>query len=246
MTTDVAALKELWKQAFGDTDAFVDGFFAAGFSAERCVVLEQEGKLAAALYWFDSLWQGKKIAYIYGVATDMDFRGQGLCRKLMEKTHEQLQKLGYAGAALVPADESLYRMYESMGYRGFGPMQTHNVLPAGEKVTVQKISPQAYGALRLEYLPENGIAQSMETLHFYGTYGQFYCAAGAAFCAAREEDTLYVQEFLGDRTRLPGIVAALDCQEAQVRLPGGEKMFAMYHSFTDEEDLPAYLGLALD
>jgi len=246
MTIDVAAQKALWKQAFGDTDAFVDGFFDVGFSPERCCTIEQEGKLAAALYWFDCLWQDKKLAYIYGVATDMDFQGQGLCRKLMEDTHLRLQETLYAGTVLVPADEGLYRMYEKMGYRGCCPMETHKILPGDGQVSLEKISPQAYGALRREFLPEGGIIQSMKTLRFYGTYGEFYCTERGAFCAAREEDTLYVQEFLGDVLQLPGIVAALGCQEAQVRLPGGDSCFAMYHSFTNEEDLPAYLGLALD
>lgn len=246
MTIDVAALKALWKQAFGDTDAFVGGFFNVGFSPERCHIIEQEGKLAAALYWFDCLWQGRKVAYIYGVATDMDFRGQGLCRKLMEDTHKQLKEAGYVGAALVPADVGLYRMYEKMGYRGFCPMETRKI-PAGmKKAQVQKIPPEEYALLRAQLLPAGGIVQDEKTLRFYETYGEFYKTGDSIFCAAREKDTLYVQEFLGNSAALPGITAALGCGSAQVRLPGGDSFFAMYHSFINEEDLPAYFGMALD
>ncbi len=244
MTTK--ALRGLWSQAFGDTVAFIDGFFSTGFAPERCRFIEREGKIAAALYWFDCHWEGKKIAYIYGVATDLKFRGQGLCHRLMEDTHAQLKAAGYVGAVLVPADASLYRMYENMGYRGFCPMETRGV-PAGSKaVPVQDIRAEEYARLREELLPRGGIMQGVETLHFYETYGNFYRADSGIFCAAREEDTLYIQEFLGDPESLPGIVAALGCQAAKVRLPGGDENFVMYRSFTNEEILPAYFGIALD
>lgn len=246
MTIDVAALKNLWKQAFGDTDPFIHGFFTTGFSPMRCNTLEQDGHLAAALYWFDCLWQGRKIAYIYGVATDKAFRKQGLCRKLMDDTHEQLHEAGYAGAVLVPAADELSRMYEKMGYRGFCPMVKKTVLPALTREEVKVITPEEYSRLRQDRISENGVGQDLNALRFYETYGKFYCAGSSVFSAAKEDDMLYVQEFLGDPGQLPGIAAALDCSAAQVRLPGGDNMFAMYRSFTNDQDMPAYFGIALD
>ena len=32
----IPALRALWKEAFGDTDLFLDGFFEYGFSPNRC------------------------------------------------------------------------------------------------------------------------------------------------------------------------------------------------------------------
>lgn len=245
MTIDVGALKSLWQQAFGDTEEFMDGFFRIGFRPERCRFIAREGRLAAALYWFDCRWEDKKVAYIYGVATDKAFRGQGLCRQLMADTHKYLQALGYAGAALVPAEAGLAQMYVKMGYRGFCPMESKRILP-GTAVTVEEISSADFEQLRTSRLPKGSILQGQDTLAFYATYGKFYRCSDALFCAARENDTLYIQEFLGDPESLPGIVAALGCSAAQVRSPGGDKDFAMYRSFTNEDKLPAYLGLALD
>lgn len=246
MTIDRGALKALWQQAFGDTQAFIDGFFRVGFSEARCRYIERDGKLAAALYWFDCRWEGKKLAYIYGVATDQDFRGQGLCRGLMEDTHARLQEQGYAGAVLVPAGEGLFEMYAKMGYRGFCPMEKKTVLPGGPAAKAERLSPEMYEQLRAERLPQGGVLQGQDALAFYDTYGGFYCSGDSLFCAARENDTLYIQEFLGDPRELPGIVAALGCSAAQVRLPGGEKYFAMYRSFTQENILPSYFGIPLD
>ena len=104
----IAGLRELWKEAFGDSDAFLDGFFATGFSPTRCRVLDWNGRCAAALYWFDCSIEGKKLAYIYAVATLEDFRGKGFCRQLMEKTHRDLQASGYAGCVLVPGSRALF------------------------------------------------------------------------------------------------------------------------------------------
>lgn len=245
MTIDKPALTKLWQQAFGDPPEFIDGFFRTGFAPERCRFLEKGGKVAAALYWFDCLWDGKKVAYIYAVATDRDFRGQGLCRQLMTDTHLHLQQQGYAGAVLVPGDAGLFAMYEKLGYRGFCPMAQKTVPAGGQPVALQSVTPAQYGSLAAAKTPAGGVLHTQAALDFYGTYGGFYAFAGGVFCAAREGETLYVQEYLGDPTALPGIGAALGAKEIRARLPGGDKPFAMYQSFTDEA-LPQYFAMALD
>lgn len=246
MTTDIAALTALWQQAFGDEQAFIDRFFTTGFSPDRCNCLHRQGQLAAALYWFDCQWEGKRLAYIYGVATDRRFRGQGLCRELMELTHQQLAGLGYAGTVLVPAEPGLYAMYEKMGYRGFCHMEKQTVLPGVRTVPVRAVDWREYGGLRQRCLPENAIEQGGKTLEFLGTYARFYAFDGGVFCAAEENGTLYIQEFLGERQQLAGILRTLGADKASVRLPGGDQPFAMYRSLTGDDGLPGYLGIALD
>ena len=113
----IPALTSLWMQAFGDTEAFVKTFFSTGFAFERSMVCLEEDAVVAALYWFDCLWEDKKVAYLYAIATDADHRGKGICAELMKHTHRHLQQAGYAGAILVPADEGLARMYAKLGYR---------------------------------------------------------------------------------------------------------------------------------
>ena len=110
MLTDRMAL---WQEAFGDPPEFTELFFKLGFSQKRHIHVEKDGQLAGALYWFDCLWQGKKLAYIYGVAVSEPFRGQGLSHQLMEKAHNHLRETGYHGAVLVPAEESLFSISAS-------------------------------------------------------------------------------------------------------------------------------------
>ena len=49
----IPKLRALWKEAFGDTDDFLDSFFETAFDKERCRCVVIDGEVAAALYWFD-------------------------------------------------------------------------------------------------------------------------------------------------------------------------------------------------
>lgn len=49
---DLPALRELWKEAFGDGDSFLDQFFSVAFAPERSRVAVVDGAVGAALYWF--------------------------------------------------------------------------------------------------------------------------------------------------------------------------------------------------
>ena len=243
---ELPALRRLWQQAFGDPDSFVDRFFAKGFSADRCRCLWENKQPAAALYWFDCSWQGKKVAYLYAVATDVTFRGKGLCRQLMEDTHRHLQAAGYAGAALVPGNRELFSLYEKLGYRSFCPMQIMPVTAENNTISPEKISADEFDALRRSLLPENALVQDGPLTEFLSAFSGLYKVEGAVFSASKEGNTLHFQEFLGDPALLPGIIAGLQAETGVVRLPGGNTHTAMYRSFDDSDALPDYLGISLN
>lgn len=242
---DLTGLKALWQEAFGDPEPFIEGFFRTGFSPERCRAVVEEGPVAA-LYWFDCRWQDRKLAYIYAVATRKDRQGLGLCRRLMEDTHQILTQQGYAGAVLVPAEEWLFALYGKLGYRAFCPMEDGRAFAAGEPVQVQRIDYEAYARAREDLLPPDGIVQDRAALAYLGTYCDFYAGPGLLFSAARKGDALYFQEFLGDTQKIPGILTALGAKKGEYRRPGGRAPLAMYRSLTADDRQPAYFGLPLD
>lgn len=243
MRPDVTQLRSLWQTAFGDPQAFLDLFFSAAFSPERCCYLSEDGVLAGALYWFDCFCGEKKIAYIYAVATDPQFRGRGFCRRLMEKTHAALRQQGYAGAVLVPGDPGLFEMYGKMGYRVMSGMDSFRCA-AGKAARLQKLTREEYAALRRRFLPDGGILQEGENLLFLSQFAEFYAGEDFLLVASREDGKLFCPELLGSREAAPGITAALGCTEGAFRVPGS-KPFAMYHALTEGET-PAYFGLAFD
>lgn len=244
MNTDM--LRALWKEAFGDTDAFLDKFFQTGFSPDRCATAYRDGQLAGALYWFDCFWGGRKLAYIYAVATAKAFRNQGVCKKLMEQCHEKLASLGYAGATLVPVDRAVSSLYEKLGYQHFGGMERICIQAEGDPVSLRELTSAEYAAKKEAYLDENAIRQNGRLLDFLSTYVRFYETEGALFCVATEADTAWFQEFFGDVQLAPCVLQTLQVSKGHLGLPNGKTPFAMYRSFTRDTALPSYLGIALD
>ena len=244
-TPPVAQLEQLWQQAFGDPEEFIDAFFRTGFSPNRCRWICKGDKVAAMLFWFDCYCWGEKLAYLYGVATEESFRGQGLCHSLMEDTHTYLTGKGYAGTVLVPGNEGLFRFYEGMGYRPFGGMREFSCAAAEKSCALRAIDQEEYAALRRRVLPQGGVVQEAETLDFLQTQVNFYAGEDFVMAAVVEDDRLFAPELLGNTSAAPQVLSALQLEEGRFRTPGTEKCFAMYRGLTQIEP-PAYFGLALD
>ena len=156
-TEQIPSLRALWKGAFGDGDDFLELFFSTAFSPERCRCVTEDGRVLAALYWFDTSCRGRKLAYIYAVATDAACRNRGLCRRLMEDTGAVLRDRGYAGALLVPQEEGLIRMYGGMGYE---PCTTVSEFWCGAQIpaaAIRRIDSADYGRAREALLPGGGV-----------------------------------------------------------------------------------------
>ena len=239
----VPALRRLWQEAFGDTDAFLSSFFAVtdgqhGFTAT------QDGQVAGALYWFDCTCRGKKLAYLYGVATAKAFRGQGVCHALMEHTHRHLQEAGYAGALLVPGEESLFRFYGKMGYTPFGAMTERHYTAGTEPADLRAVDLAEYALSRRQLLPEGGVIQEGKNLDFLACQAQLYAGKDFILAARQENGSLLGLELLG-KSNPEGILAALGCTEGTFRMFGEGAPFAMYRPLSDAP-APRYFAFAFD
>lgn len=239
----IPALKSLWKEAFGDTDAFIDSFFSTAFAPERCYCITDGSEILAAAYWFDVEFCGSRSAYIYAVATKQTHRGKGLCKQLMGSIHGHLDALGYAGTMLVPGDDGLRNMYGAMGYVSFGGTDRFCCDATGT-AQIQEISPNEFAALRLEWLPEGGVVQGEENLDFLRQHYRFYRGDGFLLTAAVENGALFAPEYWGSREQAGGIVAALGAKKGSFRTSGSGK-YAMYRPLK-RGDAPTYFGFAFD
>lgn len=241
------ALRAIWKEAFGDSDAFLDTFFATAFSSHRCRCVSMDGSVVAALYWFDCLHCNRPIAYLYAVATAESQRGKGFCRKLMHDTLRILQNQGYEGVILVPGSEDLFRFYDAMGYQICSYMHEFSCMGTQDNISLEQINHAQYSTLRREFLPVGGVLQEHENLDFLKTQASFYAGPGFLLAARRESDKLYGVELLGDASLAPAIVHTLGCQEGFFRAPGTEIPFAMYYPLGNNTlPPPSYFGLAFD
>lgn len=240
------ALRTLWREAFGDTEEFLDAFQRTAMSADRCRCAVVDGQLAAALYWFDCSHNGRPVAYLYAVATAKAFQGRGICTALMKDTHRQLERLGYEEAILVPGDAGLARMYGKMGYRVCGGVRTFVCGAAPEDVQLYRVDKEEYARLRRQLLPEGSVVQERENLDFLATMADFYAGPGFLLAAVKEGDRLEGIELLGNDAVAPAILEALGCGEGSFRTPGDEP-FAMYLPLGNSKlEPPTYFGLAFD
>ena len=238
-------LKELWALAFGDSREFIDLFFSTAYAPERCLFLSQGDRVTSALYWMDGEFEGQKFAYIYGVATHPEHRGQGLCRKLMEEAHRLLAQQGYTGALLMPAEPELRQMYGKMGYRECSTLSEVNCT-AGRPVDVRAVDTEEYARLRRQFLPEGGLIQEKENLRYLETYARFYAGEDFLLTAVHEKDRLFGMELLGNAGAAAGILGAMGYETGLFRIPRGEIPFAMGCLFAENGKMPSYLGLAFD
>lgn len=244
-TEDILGLRALWKEAFSDTDEFLDVFFAAAFSSDRSFCIKDDLEVVAALYIFDCLLEGNKIAYIYAVATAKTHRGKGLCNTLMEHTHNTLKAKGYKGAILVPGSESLFEFYAKMGYKTCCYLKRQEFSAREFSEPVRKIQAEEYAALRREFLPRGGVIQEGENLTLLSTYAEFYSGEDFIFAASQQDSTLVCYELLGNSEKAPFILSALSCQTGHFRTPGKDTPFAMYLPF-EGDDYPSHFAFAFD
>lgn len=114
------ALKALWKEAFGDSDEFIEIFFSEFYRPRKTYVLFDGKEAVSMLYYMDvkAKYCGKRLkcAYLYGVATRLAERRQGHFRRLHDKLIEDLRQKNYDAVLVMPADDTLFNMYKDLGY----------------------------------------------------------------------------------------------------------------------------------
>lgn len=239
-------LRTLWKEAFGDSDAFLDHFFSTAYSSNRCRIATVDGNLAAALYWFDCSIDGQACAYIYGVATAKNYRGYGACHTLLADTHRHLKNLGHKSSLLVPGSNELISLYEGSEYEMCTKISEVTCIAENLDISVTEISKDEYATLRPAFLPKNSVLQEDENLDFLATQAKFYKGDHFLLVGVIENGNLHGIEFLGDISLAPGIVHALGCKNATLRTPGKDIPFGMFHALTEDAVEPGYLGFAFD
>lgn len=262
-------LRELWKEAFGDNDDFLDSFYSTAFDKARCRVAcvknaandsnaVASNNLAAALYWFDCTVDNQRVAYVYAVATAKEFRGNGACHLLLEDTHKHLKSLGYSSVVLVPGNEALVHLYEGAEYELCTKRSRIECAAEDIGISVREIDKEEYSALRREFLPANAVIQEDVNLDFLATQARFFTGAiidsseetehkkSFTLAGSIENENLYGIELLGDTALAPGIVHALGCKDGTFFTPGKDEPFAMYHGLAEDSAVPNYLGFAFD
>lgn len=112
--------RELWKQAFNDSEKFMDLYFNRVYQPKYNITCQINRHVVAALQTlpYTLLYHGSEVktAYISGVSTHPDFRQQGVADNLMRQAHFDLFYKEVVFATLIPAEKWLYEWYGRCGY----------------------------------------------------------------------------------------------------------------------------------
>ena len=218
-----AAARALYIDAFpGEDPAFIDALFAHGFP-HHLVAMGDNGKLVSMLFALPYPITTEKgtidAHYIYGVATDKEYRGKGYAKQLLAEAASRGTPV-----FLRPMSPSLFAFYESAGFAPFSPFctVTGDVSPDDLSKTsgIQRLSKNAYLTLRDTLLAKPHCRMSEEFLSLafldggaIGAYGRFI--ALYEWC----DDTVLFKEWFGDKRDVPLAAAYLGAAHYEARYP---------------------------
>lgn len=241
---DEAALKDIWKVAFGDDDEFIDRFMAEVYRPGSASVAEVDGKVVSAIYLLTGtalvMPDEKAVAapYCYTLGTLHEYRGHGLGAAVSEHIMRSAMELAPL-VALVPAEPSLYRWYAEtfalypISELREASMPVSELAECLENTHVHRVDPESYSKLReLMLAGKCHVRFSFDLLNWYDHYirktgGGLYLldVGGNAGCAACEIDgeLLSIKELLLPRGSFRGALSALagkfKCSKLTVRTP---------------------------
>lgn len=116
--SDELACKKLWQKVFGDSDKFIDAFIMYYYKRSNMLTIEADGKMVSMLHLIDFESELGRTTYIYGVATDPNYRSRGYASQLMRQAMEIIAERGDDAAILITSEESLKEYYQPFGFGG--------------------------------------------------------------------------------------------------------------------------------
>ena len=112
---DIPALKNIWRECFGDTDTFINKCFENFFKEKSVILVEEDGKIISNLHImpYRTHFMGKELntAYIYAVATLKEYRGKKYAHCLIEETLKFIENSGYDASFLIAAIDNYYERF---------------------------------------------------------------------------------------------------------------------------------------
>lgn len=114
------AVHELWRECFGDSDAYVDMYLSSHDISRHTLVFIDGVRPVSMLSMLPMtvVTPGGILParYIYAVATKREYRGRGISSKMIRFAHQHMKAAGMKLAVIVPASTELYRFYEKLGF----------------------------------------------------------------------------------------------------------------------------------
>ena len=118
---DIKELKNMFIDVFSEDSRFVDMMFENKLTPDNTFIVKENDTIISMAYgmYFDCIVNkaSGKCVYVYGVATDKNYRGKGYMTKIMDDIYNHYKEdKELLFLYLVPASADLFPMYEKLGY----------------------------------------------------------------------------------------------------------------------------------
>ena len=255
---DVQTLKNLWQICFGDRMRYIDVFFERMFNAENTVVSEVDGKLAGVVYLLERKLNDRKFLYGYAIGVFPEYRGNGICEKMLEFVKVKAEKEGCI-FGLHPANDKLTEFYKRIGLNEMYYLKEVEVSNSDSDVVLelQNINAEDFYMMRkkafsnnvewnesaLRYILENGESVKKISLQNRDVYFVISRCKGYTLIKetnASDEEVLLLNNSIRRHCNSDKVVYLLQSESA---LPGVLKPEILGFS---QKDYTVYMNLFLD
>lgn len=114
-------LKGLFCEIFSESSSFADLIFSEKLIFSHCFAIFESEKIVSFLYAIEKKFKVKShiqnCIYIYGVGTVKTARNKGYMRSLLNEVYNYFMDKNTSFLYLVPAESSLFKMYEKFGFK---------------------------------------------------------------------------------------------------------------------------------
>ena len=229
---------DLYMSAFNDDEEFTKLLFNIGFE-NSCYYLLEEKRVVSMLFAFDVYLNGFKGKYVYGVATDRDFRGKGYMRRLFSALEKNLDN-SYKFLCLRPMNEQLFEFYDKLNfvkkfYKKDLSFIDGKINFKGERINDTNL----FCEVRNSLLGENSVRYGEDFIKLLLSYCDVLTDsyANPGFLVVKEKESGKIKEVLGNMNLILNDYTFTE---------NNEFCYAVYKSLEYNFEGKGYLGLAMD
>ncbi len=124
---DKKELSSLWQMTFLEDSSVIENFFENVFDNTVTPVIRLNDEIVSSLFLLDCEIGNYKGKCVYCAMTKYAHRGKGYMKKLLDFSYDYCKENGFDFLFLVPAEESLFRYYETCGFSKFGISRVHTI-----------------------------------------------------------------------------------------------------------------------
>lgn len=196
---ELSTYKQLFQDIFSEEESFCDRIFSA--KLDTVFDVRKNGKIQSFLYAIPFLAKVDgtpcRAMYVYGVGTVPSARGKGYMKEVFQKMEEQFGS-SVDFYYLVPAEASLFSLYEKIGYKTGFSLKKTMLFPEKKEHLSYEITeaPKDFHSDYLRYIAHfsTAVIRSQEDNAFALSDGHYHKIGTSGFFWTKDRDIIQIRE----------------------------------------------------